>query len=143
MDDKEKFLLTEFDVATLSHEMQMLKSFIPFMDMPQQKSMAMFIRVFELIKTMDFYNNMPDPSPLHRKNHDKKDVFEEIKQYCPKKDREIFEMMSNMDNITEYYNMFQAMNSAPEEKKQSDVLKNFLSPKQQEMYESYQKILNF
>ena len=30
-----------------------------------------------------------------------------------------------------------------EEKKQSNALKNFLSPKQQEMYESYQKLLNF
>lgn len=148
MDNKENLLLTEFDVATLSHELQMMKAFIPFMDMPQQKSFALFIRVFELIKTMDFYSNMQTPCPLHRQRHDKKDVFEEIKCYCPKKDREIFEMMSNMDNINEYYNMFQAMNSAKDStqhsdnNKQSNILKNFLSPKQQELYETYQKMLN-
>ena len=143
MENKDCLLLTEFDVATLSNETQMLKTFIPFMDMPQQKSFALFIRVFELIRTMDFYNNMPSPSPLHRRSHDKKDIFAEIKNFCPKKDREIFEMMSKMDNITEYYNMFQSINSPADDNKQSNILKNFLSPKQQEMYESYQKILNF
>ncbi len=154
MNNKENLPLTEFDVATLSYELQMMKAFIPFMDMPQQKSFAMFIRVFEMIKTLDFYNNMPEPCPLHRSRHDKKEMFDEMKCYCPKKDREIFEMMSNMDNITEYYNMFQAMSSANdtakqpddgkqhENNKQSNILKNFLSPKQQELYESYQKMLN-
>ena len=141
MENNENLLLTEFDVATLSYEMQMLKAFVPYMETTQQKSLALFIRIFELIKTLDFYNNVSEPSPLHRKTHDKKEIFEEIKHFCPKKDREIFEMLSNMDNITEYYNMFNAMNSS-QENKQSDIFKNFLSPKQQEMYESYQKILN-
>lgn len=143
MENNTNMFLTEFDVATLSHETQMLKAFVPFMDTAQQKSFALFIRVFELIKTMDFYNHITEPSPLRRKNCGKKEIFEEMKNFCPKKDREILDMMANMDNITEYYNMFQAMNSSKKENSQSDILKNFLSPEQQKMYESYQNILNF
>lgn len=142
MEEKETLLLTDFDVSTLSDELQMLKSFLPFVDMPQQRSLALFIRIYELLCTLDFYNNAPSPSPLYRRSHDKKDIFQEIKNYCPKKDREIFDMMSNMDNISEFYNMFQTMNQEPGEKKQTDMLKNFLSPKQQELYEYYSKSLN-
>lgn len=143
VENNNNMFLTEFDVATLSHETQMLKAFIPFMDTSQQKSFALFIRVFELIKTMDFYNHITEPSPLRRKNCGKKEIFEEMKNFCPKKDREILDIMANMDNITEYYNMFQAMNSPKKDNSQSDILKNFLSPEQQKMYESYQNILNF
>lgn len=142
MEKKEPLLLTDFDESTLSDELQMLKSFLPFVEMPQQKSLALFIRIYELLCTLDFYNNAPSPSPLYRKNHDKKDIFREIKNYCPKKDMEIFEMISNMDNISEFYNMFQAMGQGPGEKKQSDMIKNFLSPKQQELYEYYSNSLN-
>ena len=134
--------LTEFDVATSSKELQMLKAFIPFVDTNLQRTLALCIRLFELINTLDFYNHINANCPLTRINKDKKAIFNEIKKYCPKENMEMFEMMSNMDNIQEYLKMYQAMNTPQEDKPQSDILKNFLTPKQQKMYESYKDMLN-
>ena len=125
--------LTEFDIATTNQEIQMLKAFIPFVEPSLQRTLALCIRLFELISTLDFYNH---------KKKDKKAIFNEIKKYCPKENMEMFEMMSNMDNISEYLKMYQAMSTPSKENSQSDVLKNFLTPEQQKMYESYKDMLN-
>ena len=142
MKNKEPLLLTEFDIATSGIEIQMLKAFVPFTEPSQQKSLALCIRIMEFMKTMDFYNNMATPCPLSRNSRDKKDIFNEIKKFCPKKDMEIFDMMANMDNISEYLKMYEAMSSPKGENKQTDMLKNFLSPEQQKMFESYENMLN-
>ena len=86
---------------------------------------------------------MTTPCPLSRNSKDKKDILKEIKKFCPKKDMEIFEMMSNMDNISEYVKMYEAMSAPKGDNKQTDLLKNFLSPEQQKLFESYENMLNF
>ena len=134
--------LTEFDIATTTQEIQMLKAFIPFVEPSLQRTLALCIRLFELISTLDFYNHLGEDCPLNRKTKDKKAIFNEIKKYCPKENMEMFEMMSNMDNISEYLKMYQAMSTPSKENSQSDVLKNFLTPEQQKMYESYKDMLN-
>ena len=134
--------LTEFDIATTNQEIQMLKAFIPFVEPSLQRTLALCIRLFELISTLDFYNHLGEDCPLNRKTKDKKAIFNEIKKYCPKENIEMFEMMSNMDNISEYLKMYQAMSTPSKENSQSDVLKNFLTPEQQKMYESYKDMLN-
>lgn len=134
--------LTEFDIATTNQEIQMLKAFIPFVEPSSQRTLALCIRLFELISTLDFYNHLEEDCPLNRKTKDKKAIFNEIKKYCPKENMEMFEMMSNMDNISEYLKMYQAMSTPSKENSQSDVLKNFLTPEQQKMYESYKDMLN-
>ncbi len=142
MNNNEPLLLTEFDIATSGNEIQMLKAFIPFVEPAHQKSLALCIRMMEFMKTMDFYNHMTYPCPLSRSSRDKKDILNEIKKFCPKKDMEILEMMSNMDKITEYIKMYEAMSAPKSENKQTDVLKNFLSPEQQKMFETYENMLN-
>ena len=142
MNNNNQMLLTEFDVATTNQEIQMLKAFIPFVDINLQRTLALCIRLFELINTLDFYNHIGENCPLNRKSKDKKAIFEEIKKYCPKENMEMFEIMSNMDNISEYLKMYQAMSTPSKENTQSDVLKNFLTPEQQKMYETYKDMLN-
>ena len=134
--------LTEFDIATTNQEIQMLKAFIPFVEPSLQRTLALCIRLFELISTLEIYNHLGEDCPLNRKTKDKKAIFNEIKKYCPKENMEMFEMMSNMDNISEYLKMYQAMSTPSKENSQSDVLKNFLTPEQQKMYESYKDMLN-
>ena len=46
--------LTEFDIATTNQEIQMLKAFIPFVEPSLQRTLALCIRLFELISTLDF-----------------------------------------------------------------------------------------
>jgi hypothetical protein len=48
-------------------------------------------------------------------------------------------MITNFSNVSDLMNTFQNVSDTSVE---SDLFKNFLSPDQQKLYESYQKILN-
>ena len=143
MENKQSFLLTEFDIATTTTEIQMLKAFVPFVEPKHQKTLAICIRMMEFMRTMDFYSHITDPWPLSRNSKDKKEIFAEIKKFCPNQNMEILEMMANMDNISEYLKMYEAMTTPKEDQKKTDVLKNFLTPEQQKRFESYESMLNF
>lgn len=143
MEHFETLPLTEFDIATCGTYFQMIKAYLPYTSGEQQKMFALFIRLAELMQTLEFYKNMPCPSPLARAHHDAEHIMNDIKRFCPKKDCEIFNMMSNFNNMNEIFNIYNAMNSEPQAPdKSSDMLKNFLSPKQQQMYEQYSRMLN-
>lgn len=143
MEHCESLPLTEFDIATCGTYFQMIKAYLPYTDMNQQKMLAIFIRLAELMQTLEFYKDMSCNSPLSRSNKDTKHIFDEIKRYCPKKDCEIFEMMSNLGNMNEIFNIYNAMNNPDNSGSPgNDMLKNFLSPHQQQMYEQYSRMLD-
>lgn len=139
MNNKDILPLTEFDLATSGTYLQMLKAFIPFVGLKEQKMFSIAIRVIELVSTINFFKNLTEPSPLFRGNHDKDYILKEIKRFCPQKDLEILNMITNFSNVSDLMNTFQNVSDTSVE---SDLFKNFLSPDQQKLYESYQKILN-
>ena len=67
----ENLPLTEFDLATSGTYMQMIKAYIPFIDLKEQRLISIAIRIAELIQTINFFKNMSEPSPLFRANHDR------------------------------------------------------------------------
>lgn len=162
MAETDKLLLTEFDAATTSSQLQVIKAFIPFTEYEQQRFLAFIVRIMELTETMDFYSSKEHASPLHRNNHDTGQMFKEIGKYCSKKDSQMFEMFSNMDKMKDIMNLYNTFSqtAAPDSSNESenpkgssnespkggfgnaDMFKNMLSPEQQEMYESYMKELN-
>lgn len=143
MDNQPKICLTEFDVATCSSYLQMIKAYIPYTDTKQQYIMAIFVRLAELMQTIEFYRNMPCPSPLSRRNHDTGQMIKDIGRYCSQKDAEILDMVSRFGSFNEMFKVYSAMNSAKEDSSSgSDIIKNFLSPEQQKKYESYKNLLN-
>ena len=145
MDKQPVIRLTEFDVATCSSYLQMMKAYIPYTDVKQQYIMAVFIRLAELMQTIDFYRNMSCPSPLCRKEHDMEHMLKDIGSYCFGKDSEILDTLSQFDSFSEMFKMYNAMNSAKEGSSAngSDIIGNFLNPEQQKKYESYKKMLDF
>lgn len=50
----ENLPLTEFDLATSGTYMQMIKAYIPFIDLKEQKFISIAIRIAELIQTINF-----------------------------------------------------------------------------------------
>lgn len=143
MEKFESLPLTEFDIATCGTYFQMIKAYLPYIDGQQQQMLAIFIRLAELMQTLEFYRNMPCDSPLCRKNKEHNHIIDEIKRYCPKKDMEIFEMMSNLGSMNEIFNIYNAMNNGKhKDGSDTDMLKNFLSPKQQQLYEQYSRMLD-
>lgn len=139
MNSQDNLLLTEFDLATSGTYLQMLKAFIPFAGLKEQRMLSLAIRIIELVNTINFFKDITEPSPLFRSNHDMEYMLKEIKRFCPQKDVEIFNMISGFSNLNELMGSFQNLQK---EGSDSDMLKKFLSPEQQQLYESYQKILN-
>ena len=143
MEQFETLPLTEFDIATCGSYFQMIKAYLPYTSGEQQKMFAIFIRLAELMQTLEFYKNMPCPSPLARVHHDPEHIAKDIKRFCPKKDCEILNMMSNFKNMNEIFSVCNAMNSQENSNSNTSyMLKNFLSPKQQQLYEQYSRMLN-
>lgn len=145
MEKQQKLCLTEFDVATCDSYLQMLKAYIPYTDTKQQYIIAVFVRLAELMQTIDFFKNMPCQSPLCREKHDVEHIIRDIKSYCPKKDAEILDMISQLGNFNDMFKVYSAMNSAKENGSSagSDVIRNFLNSDQQKKYEEYKKMLDF
>ena len=164
----ENLPLTEFDLATSGTYMQMIKAYIPFIDLKEQRLISIAIRIAELIQTINFFKNMSEPSPLFRANHEvcqqylfvsskplvyrlrscgryarhPRSAGKEIRRFCPGKDFEILDMLSNYSNMSNIISAFQATNEAKESDNNGEVFKKFLSKDQQKLYESYKKILN-
>ncbi len=59
MNEKE-LKLTDLDYAVGSHRLQMMKAALPYMEIPQQRTMSMFIKWNELLRTMEFFQDNED-----------------------------------------------------------------------------------
>lgn len=138
----ENLPLTEFDIATSGTYVQMLKAYLPFTSLKEQKTLSIAIRIVELIQTINFFKNLTDPSPLFRGNHEKENIIKEIRRFCPSKDFEILDMISNYKNMNNIISTFQMANEAKDGDRSDEMLKKFLSKDQQNLYETYKKMLN-
>ncbi len=166
MNKCDKIHLTEFDIATCGTGFQFIKAYLPYVDSSQQRMLAIFIRMAELMQTIDFYKDLPSPSPLSRSNHKPESIAAEMRQYCSPKECEIFSLLSNFENINEMMKLYSAVSSAspsdafsglnqsagpqPENGSETqkadsspagDMLRKFLKPEQQKLYEQYMNML--
>lgn len=161
MNKCDKIHLTEFDIATCGTGFQFIKAYLPYVDSSQQRILAIFIRMAELMQTIDFFKDLPCPSPLSRSRHTPESIAAEMRQYCSPKECEIFNLLSNFENINEMMKLYSAVSSAASESKPDDSPKNgfspphektgalpgndmlsrFLKPEQQKLYEQYMNML--
>lgn len=168
MNQCDKIHLTEFDIATCGTGFQFIKAYLPFVDSSQQRMLAIFIRMAELMQTIDFYKDLPCPSPLSRSRHTPDCIAAELSQYCSPKECEIFNLLSNFENINEMMKLYSAVSSlspdAPDPDSHdgpsagspcapgarpgkagassaNDMLSKFLKPEQQKLYEQYMNML--
>ena len=56
-DEKADLDIRYFDDKLQTQEIRILKSAIPFLDVRQQKSLAMLVKIMEIKKVMEYYNN--------------------------------------------------------------------------------------
>ncbi|MCM1308668.1 MAG: hypothetical protein NC223_08725 [Butyrivibrio sp.] len=166
MNKCDKIHLTEFDIATCGTSFQFIKAYLPYVDGSEQRMLAVFIRMAELMRTIDFYKDLPCPSPLSRSRHTPESIAAELGQYCSPKECEIFNLLSNFENINEMMKLYSAVSSAAQTdapfsspppaspppvfpsssenagaKTANDMLSRFLSPEQQKLYEQYMNML--
>lgn len=143
MNNENTYNLTEFDIATSGTYLQMIKAYIPFTNLREQKILSVIVRIMELMQTIDFYKNLTEPSPLFRNCTDKENILNEIKKFCPKEDLEILNMITNYKNMSNIINIFQNQDKdGTTNSSDNNMFKSFLSKDQQDLFEKYKKILN-
>lgn len=139
MSEKE-LKLTDLDYAIGDHHLQMLKAALPYMEIPQQRAMSMFVKWNELMRTMEFFeeNNdgMMSICSLDADRVSATDMLEAVKPYANQREQEIIDVLSRL--LTSRKNRSSGPSQSPLTPEQ---LMSFLPPEQQNRLETIQLML--
>jgi len=140
--------LTEFDALICDSRLQMMKALIPFIPAREQKFLSVYVKYIELTKTMELVKNISSDKSVGicslTGNSEKKeltDILQIIRKFSSNKDRETIDMIMNMMSIYRTFRMYKETMQSASDDPMSELLKNLLTPEQQEMFESYSSIM--
>lgn len=137
MNEKE-LKLTDLDYATASRRLQMLKAALPYMDIPRQRVMSMFIKCSELRRTMDFFQKndegMMSVCSLDESHLSPSDMLDAVKPYADPQEQDMIEILSRF--LSARRNQEAGRPPIPPEQ-----LISLLPPEQQTKFETLQMML--
>ena len=129
--------LTDLDYVIADHHNQMLKAALPYMEIPQQRILSMFVKTRELIHTIHFFKDhdmgMLSVCDLDQTQTSTFDMLEAVKPYANPKEQEIIDMMSRFFN-----NRRTKSDRTPFTMEQ---LRSILPPEQQSKFETIQLMM--
>ena len=92
--------LTDLDYAIADHHIQMLKAAIPYLDLPQQQTISIWVKLRELIQTKQFFNDndlgMLSVCSLDKDHTTPPDMLEAVRPYANQKEQEMIDMLSSI-----------------------------------------------
>lgn len=97
---------TAFDSQLQVHELQILKTILPYMEWKQQKTLAVLIKYMELQKTAEIFSTeTPSISVCEVKDGSEKalQMLEDISEVCTDKEKENIDMIINMFQMFSAY----------------------------------------
>lgn len=99
---------TTFDIETQSRNLQILKTFIPYLNGPRQKSFAVIIKCMELRNVIHVFDEPPvsmcmcssdDPSEMTMS------LLNDIKKFCTPSEQDSIDMMLTAFQMFSSYDM--------------------------------------
>lgn len=154
MKDLPPMTLLDYKVST--RENLMLKAFLPYIDKDFQPFLATYIKYTELLATIDLFRHNGNVFPDCTDKPGFSDIISVLLPYVSEKERETFEMISNIKNAMEMFEQYKDLFSAEgdlsgtEETNSPDSendtvnspLSSLLSPEQQMMFEQLSSLMN-
>ena len=129
--------LTDLDYAIADHHMQMLKAAIPYMKIPEQRSLSIFIKWEELVRTMNFFSENDDGMmsicSLDENHTSPADMLAALKPYANQSEQDLIDILSNFLQMRT--NMENRPNFPLEQ------LVSILPPEQQARFETLQLVM--
>ena len=129
--------LTDLDYAIGDHHLQMLKAALPDMKITEQRSLSLFIKWRELIRTMSFFSQNDDGMmsicSLDTDHTSPTDMLAAIKPYANTKEQDMIDFLSKM--IQFYRTKDNRKNFSMEQ------LLSILPPEQQSRFETLQMVM--
>lgn len=131
MDDWNFKQMTPFDCQMISQSLQITKLLIPYLPPQTQRIIAIYV------KYMEFQNTLSSFHTFRQKVHDAKDIIQELKPYMPPSACDSIENIQNMMNMMEMFQSFQETTDNESNFDPMSMMKDMLSPDQQNIFEMY------
>lgn len=136
MNEKE-LKLTDLDYAIGDHHLQMLKAALPYMKISEQRSLSLFIKWNELVRTMNFFSENDDGMmsicSLDEEHTSAADMLAAVKPYANPKEQDIIDVLSRL---------FQTRQGRENRSAFSlEQLFSLLPPEQQSRFETLQMVM--
>lgn len=92
---------TDFDYLLADPQLQMIKAALPYMQLSQQRVLSMMIKVRELNRTRELFQDgelsaMGLGSANTKKASNPMEIIQAMKQYAGPREREMIEMLENV-----------------------------------------------
>lgn len=152
MNEEQDLKLTDLDYLIGNHHLQMMKAALPFMEVPEQKMMSVFVKFKELQRTISLFDQEEVASlgicsagsaPEQRSPMD---LLNAIRPYGNSGEQDFIDLISNFLHSGRLGGLAQgfAQGSASQGSSQGfsfEQLKGFLSPEQQSRMENAQLMM--
>lgn len=139
--------LTDFDSLTFSHSLQMLKAALPYMDNHEQKTFTIFIKIFELRNALSLLQKEDNQLSACSESADKNQIINmlnHIREFANDKEKEFIDLFINFNQAFQLFSSYRA--AAPEGEAEPfnmfEMLKNLLTPEQQEAMNGYSQLFS-
>lgn len=138
--------MTPFDKLISSDWLQMLKLLLPYLPPAKRQTLAIYIKYLELEHTIDFFRHFEQDvhaQAFQKETASPSAILEEIRPFLPEQTRNFLDSLLSIFNMMEMVSAMKDM--MPAENEQSgagsinpmDMMKEMLTPEQQDMFEMY------
>lgn len=149
MKTEDTYKTNDFDSMFSPHTAQIIKAAIPYIRLSEQKFLSVYVRFLELNHTIEFFKNKePDliACSFEAKPGGILNMLTDIRPLCNDSERESVDTILNCINAFQMYQKFNDVSkkaaSSDASEANMDILKSFLSPEQQSMFETYSMLFN-
>lgn len=132
MNPSDDYKLTDLDYLIGDHHLQMIKAALPYLGVPEQKAISLFVKAQELRKTMELFETEEIASmgicslDSPKRGGSFRDLLKAIRPYGNPMEQDMIDMAQNfMEGQTPM-----------------DQLRRFLSPEQQSRFETMQMVMS-
>lgn len=148
MEDFDSKILTNFDALLQNKQLQIIKAAIPYMQPLTQKPLSVYVKMIELNNTLNlFEKENADLNICSGENAEDNisNMLNDIKCFCDEKEKENIEFILNFFSTIQIYRTY--INNYDNKDNDTDnnninIIKNLLTPEQQNMFDTYQTIFN-
>lgn len=137
-----------FDTCMTTGQIGMMKGILPFIDMPMQQYLAIYIKVLELQYVISFFKNNRGgiPAPVCETDNNLISMLQNVRRYSSSKDFEMIDQLMQMmnaflmyQNYSEVLKPFMETMQTPSDGDDgmASKLQNMLTPEQQAMFKTF------
>lgn len=146
----------DFEENITTHNMKLIKAALPYIHVSEQRFLSIYLKFSEFLNTIQFFSHNETSLTACQQEHNSQENLVEmvaaLKNVCDDAERESLDMILNFLQAMQLYKTYSEFYKTSSEFAQGnedndtpqfqnmDILKSFLSPEQQMMFETYKSL---